>query len=114
LDNHPFSELFYTFSSDLVEKAPAQTVSILIKQGQKLDPLKVINTLIIPNPSERLVSIEPSIAFICIEISTYNYIAHIFYTGFGNNQILGVQYSLLELPCGIGTQLFDITLHKTQ
>ncbi|XP_025200060.1 vacuolar protein sorting-associated protein 18 homolog [Melanaphis sacchari] len=54
LDNHPFSELFYTFSSDLVEKAPAQTVSILIKQGQKLDPLKVINALIIPNPSERL------------------------------------------------------------
>ncbi|VVC29853.1 Clathrin, heavy chain/VPS, 7-fold repeat,Pep3/Vps18/deep orange,Zinc finger, RING/FYVE/PHD- [Cinara cedri] len=54
LDNHPFSELFYIFSSDLIEKAPTQTVSILIKQGQKLDPLKVINSLIIPNPSERL------------------------------------------------------------
>lgn len=78
LDNHPFSELFYTFSSDLVEKAPAQTVSILIKQGQKLDPLKVINTLIIPNPSERLVSIDPNIALICIEISTI--ILHVYFT----------------------------------
>lgn len=58
LDNHPFSELFYMFSSDLIEKAPSQTVTILIKQGQKLDPLKVINTLIVPNPSERLVSIK--------------------------------------------------------
>lgn len=103
LDNHPFSELFYTFSSDLVEKAPAQTVSILIKQGQKLDPLKVINALIIPNPSKRLVSIEPNIALICIEVSTYNHIARVLYIGFGNNQILGVQYSLLELPCGICT-----------
>ena len=103
LDNHPFSELFYTFSSDLVEKAPAQTISILIKQGQKLDPLKVINTLIIPNPSERLVSIEPNIELICKEISTYNYIVHLLYIGFRNYQILGVQYSLLELPCGICT-----------
>lgn len=58
LDNHPFSELFYVFSSDLIEKAPTQTVSILIKQGQTLDPLKIINSLIIPNPSERLVSIN--------------------------------------------------------
>lgn len=56
LDKHPFSELFYMFSSDLVEKAPTQTVSILIKHGQKLDPLKVINALILPNPSEKLVS----------------------------------------------------------
>lgn len=58
MDNHPFSELFYTFSSDLIEKAPVQTVSILIKQGHKLDPLKVINELIVPNPSERLVSLN--------------------------------------------------------
>lgn len=58
LDNHPFSELFYIFSSDLIEKAPTQTVSILIKQGQKLDPVKVINALIIPNPSERIVCME--------------------------------------------------------
>lgn len=58
LENHPFSELFYTFSSDLIEKAPAQTVSILIKQGQKLDSSKVINALIIPNPSKRLVSVH--------------------------------------------------------
>lgn len=55
LDSHPFSELFYIFSSDLIDKAPAQTVSILIKQGQKLDPLKVINAMIVPNPSKRLV-----------------------------------------------------------
>jgi len=114
LDNHPFSELFYTFSSDLVEKAPAQTVSILIKQGQKLDPLKVINTLIIPNPSERLVSIVPNIVPICTKISIYNYIAHKLYIGFRNNQILGVQYSLLELSRGICTQLLDITLHQAQ
>lgn len=64
LDSHPFSELFYIFSFEFIEKAPTQTVSILIKQGQKLDPLKIINTLIIPNPSERLVNIKTVI--ICI------------------------------------------------
>lgn len=57
LESHPFSELFYIFTSDLIEKAPAQTVSILIKQGQKLDPLKIVNALIVPSPSERLVSL---------------------------------------------------------
>lgn len=57
LDKHPFSELFYMFSTELMEKAPAQTVSILIKQGHKLDLLKVINAMIIPNPDERFVNI---------------------------------------------------------
>lgn len=64
LENHPISDLFYTFSSDLIEKAPVKTVSILIKQGQKLDPSKVISALVVPNPSENLVRIKSNILFI--------------------------------------------------
>lgn len=71
LDNHPLSELFYNFTSDLIQKAPVQTVSILIKQGQKLDSLKIINALIIPNPSERLVSTNTK--FECISINIYQF-----------------------------------------
>jgi len=94
MENHPFSELFYTFSSDLIEKAAGQTVSLLIKQGQKFDPIKIFNALIIPNPNEKLVStkaIEYVINYIwCNFVSCYN-------VGFGNNQIFGVQYSLPQL-----------------
>lgn len=64
LENHPISDLFYTFSSELIEKAPVKTVSILIKQGQKLDPSKVISALIVPNPSEYLVRVKLNILLI--------------------------------------------------
>ncbi|XP_050541562.1 vacuolar protein sorting-associated protein 18 homolog [Daktulosphaira vitifoliae] len=54
LERHPYSDLFLLFLPDLVEKAPTQTISLLIKQGQKLDPMKIFNSLIVSNPNEQL------------------------------------------------------------